>query len=308
MDRYWPQLEWVNNHRRLVVTCLILLVFCLVLIRLFMLTPGLSTSADAWADLCRDVIDGIVTTVLVSAVVASFLWWLGPKPERIPPGAELPPDEIGRALQINAMATENWEYVGHTGRYVRSQVLPVLAGQAKIMGRQIPFRVVIIDPTSLSTARAYCAYRRASRSSPYSDAEWSLEHLQAELVATILVILLARSESPNVMASLGLVSNISVFRYDRSDGAIVVTQEDPQQPAFIYHRGSRFYDYYRKECELSWAQAREVDVHAVGEVSLNDPHSVALALRAIFGDRFERIEACIPEALAAAAARKSPYP
>lgn len=307
MDSYWPQVEWVNNHRRLVLTSLVLFVICLAVVRLFVLTPGLSSSSAAWAGLWRDLIDGVLSTVLVSAVVASFLWWMGPKPERIPPGAELAPDGIGRALQINAVTTESWEYVGHTGRYFRSQILPQLGEQAKALGRTIPARVVIIDPTSRSTGTAYCAYRKASRSTPYNDADWSLATLQSELVGTILAILVARAQSPNVIVSLGVVSNISVFRYDRSDRAIVVTQEDPQQPAFIYPRGSRFYDYYRKECDLAWAQARILDLRAAPPVDLSDPASARTALQALFGDRSDRIEKSVPKAITAALALKSPY-
>jgi hypothetical protein len=53
----------------------------------------------------------------------------------------------------------------------------------------------------------------------------------------------------------------------------------------------------------SWAQAREEDVHVVGHASLKYPQSEMLTFRAIFGDRFECNQACIPEAIVAAAAR-----
>ncbi|MDK2745692.1 MAG: hypothetical protein KYX67_00020 [Brevundimonas sp.] len=306
MQSIWPRAEWVNNHRRAVLAGVLLFVVALVLARYIWLTP-LSGSRQAWIELGQDVIDGIVSSVLISGVIAAFLWWMGPRPERIPPGSELPPDSIGGALTAAALATETWEYVGHTGRDFRSRIIPLLVRRIPILGHPLPVRVNIIDPAEEAAARAYCTYRRSSRSASLRPNEWTPRHLRVELLATIILILDAAARYPQLSFQLGLAVRISVFRYDRSDNVIVVTQEDPQQPAFLYPRGSRFYDYYRRECDLAWAQARPINIAHLPEASLAAPETIEAALRTLFGDRFDRVADCLEDAIKTARANQPPY-
>ena len=115
--------EWMLAHRRLVVTVLILGFLILIGVR-FLLFPTHTPSGDIdWEALVRNILDGLIATVVVSFVVAVTLWWTKPPLERIPPGFEILPDQISKSLERAALESDEWEYVGHTGRYVRNREL-----------------------------------------------------------------------------------------------------------------------------------------------------------------------------------------
>lgn len=156
--------EWALRHKRLVVT-VILLLFILILIARHIVFPSLNDLGEVdWATTIRAVLDALISAIVVSFFVSFTLWWVSPPSQRIPPGYELPAIEISKNLRAHAANTDEWEYVGHTARYVRTKILPLVIDQSRRENSPCRLRVIILDPNIDTLCKAYADYRNRSRS------------------------------------------------------------------------------------------------------------------------------------------------
>ena len=299
--------EWIASNRRLSLTILTLSVLGLITIRFTWLANRDSLGHLDSDALFRDIIDGLLGTVFVSAIISTVLWWISPPTDVIPSGFQIFPREISGRLETSARDTEEWEYSGHTGRYIRSRILPILDRAATQGNKRIRLRAVITDPRDQAACDYYVAYRRQARSTEFFDDDWSLETIRVELLATIIAIIRLANLNRNIEADIGLRKTISLIRIDRSSDRVITTLEDPQEPAFDYPKGSRFYDYMRRQCAMDWDQCDHLDLSSLNSncnwEDVSGVHArLSLILRTDFFDRD-----IVSKALSIFKAGRSPY-
>ena len=249
--------EWVKAHRRAAVFLVSAAVFALTFVRVFILADRMDDGSVALEPVLRGVVDSLLATIFVSFVVAAFLWWLRSPLSRAHVGGEIFPDTIGRTLEAAASSCDEWEYIGHTGRYVRARILPILERRSVSENLPITIRFILINPFNAELCEQYAEYRTSSRSSSLTSQQWSGSMVRRELLTTMLRLIQSKAMYPRLQLFVGLSARFSLWRYDRSEHQVVVTQEDPQQPAYRYIRGSRFYTYFRHEGELAWQQSKK---------------------------------------------------
>lgn len=307
MDERATVSEWIAAHRRAVLTAAAILLAILVFARFsWLLERNANGNPEVFAVL-RGQIDGLISTIVVSGTLATFFWWFKPPSNRLPTGGEIFPDEISSRLRKAAAEADEWEYVGHTARFVRAAVLPALVQRSKLQGANIKIRAVILDPTCSETCQRYAEYRNRSRSSSIAPSAWTKETVQTELLATIICFLQAKASNPQLYVDIGVTETFSLWRYDRSDKQIIATQEDPQQPAYQYQRGSRFYSYHRQECELTWLQCHQLAINPPVSQSVLDEAEVTQLISRILGRRAKQVEAYVPRAYAISLDPVAPY-
>lgn len=305
MDNLINPSEWVAAHRRAVLATIVLILTIVVAVRLFVLAEQAHAGEFAYAPFFRNLLDSLLATIFVSACIAGLLWWLRSPLSRTPASGEIFPDTIGRTLEAAAAASDEWEYVGHTGVYVRSKILPILEARSKSQSVAITIRFIIMDPFNRELCERYAEYRTRSRSSTISPRTWTGLSVQSDLIATVIRLIRAKAAYPSLTIHLGLSPSFSVWRYDKSEREVVMTQEDPQQPAYRYLRGSRFFSYCRQEGELAWDQADQHQISVRGsERALTDSEMRAVLLK-MFGRKMRKIEEAT--ALALASSRMTPY-
>jgi hypothetical protein len=307
MDNLVNPPEWVAAHRRAVLTTIVLSLTILVAVRLFVLPEQALVDEFAYAPFFRNLIDSLLATVFVSICIAGLLGWLGSPLSRTPAGGEIFPDTIGRTLEATAAVSDEWEYVGHTGLYVRSKILPILEARSKSQSVPIAIRFIIMNPFNDPLCERYAQYRTRSRSSTISPQTWTGLSVQSDLIATIIRLIQAKATYPSLTIHLGLSPSFSVWRYDKSESEVVMTQEDPQQPAYRYLRGSRFFSYCRQEGELAWDQADQHQISVRGSgAELSDSEVLGVLLK-MFGRDMKKVEEATALALDLARSRKTPY-
>ncbi|MEM1078938.1 MAG: hypothetical protein AAGI09_10460 [Pseudomonadota bacterium] len=86
----------------------------------------------------------------------------------------------------------------------------------------------------------------------------------------------------------------------------MVTQEDPQEPAYSYPRGSRFFDYYKRENQLIWEQCELLDIGNLGSDATEMGDGLKARLVEFLGDDADGA-ATVEKSLAILAKGKSPY-
>lgn len=304
----------IGAHRRAVLLSVALLLALAIWLRLFMFVERVDGGINHDA-LIRASLDGLLSTVLVSAVIATFFWWVSAPAngQHAPAMGELFPDLISTRLERAAVIASQWDYVGHTGRYVRSRILPILGARSRREAKSITIRFVIIDPANVPLCAAYADYRGKSRSSPFSPRSWDAEGIQTELLTTIICLIQAKARFPDLEINLGLATNFGLWRFDRSNHMVVVTQEDPQQPAYRYEverseAETRFFNYHSRECDLAWQLARKIEkIEAPQSDQLSEPQIAALLQRLLGRATARQLAPFLPAAYEAAKAPASPY-
>ena len=307
MDEKSKLTEWVAAHRRYVMGAAAVFLIAILIIRFKYLLELGGNCEIAIAPLLRNQIVSLLSTIIVSGALATFFWWFRPPPSRLPAGGEIFPDTIGEHLRSAALEADEWEYVGHTARFVRASILPTLEKRAKSNGTQVKVRFVILDPTCGEVCEKYAQYRTLSRSSSIAPRPWTAEEVQVELLTSIICLIQAKAGQSNLDVHLAVTEQFTLWRFDRSDRQIIVTQEDPQQPAYRYLRGSRFYGYHRQECELIWSQAKVLPVHpTTGHGRLSQDEIVRL-LQKMFGRKLTHCETLIGKAYQMSEKPVAPY-
>ncbi|MEO1252189.1 MAG: hypothetical protein AAFW81_07580 [Pseudomonadota bacterium] len=270
--------EWLLKHRRMAVVITALAFLLLLVLRHFLFASYDVNGEYDWAANIRSVLDALIAAIVVSLFVSFALWWLRPPSDRIPPGFEIPAIEISRTLERSTAATDEWEYIGHTARYVRTRIIPDLVEHSNRENKPCRIRIVILDPDIATLCEQYANYRNRSRSNELFNSEWTCNKVRAELLASIIRILQSHTANNYVSCEIGLRAFLSQYRTDRTREIALVTQEDPQEPAYKYVRGSRFYEHIKRENELIWEQSRKLDLASVSAQTANDRLKLKAAL------------------------------
>lgn len=125
-------------------------------------------------------------------------------------------------------------------------------------------------------------------------------------MATVQRTVELNSENNQIRCEIRFRNFLSQFRYDVSNDQIMVTQEDPQEPAFSYPIGSRFFDYYKRENQLIWDQTPEFDIDTISPQAGDDDNATTERL-AKFMSKIDGGMSIVTSAVAALAKDKSPY-
>lgn len=239
-----------------------LLIILIILLRYFVLPYicGSSPECEQYEfDSFKSVVvilDNLLVTVLVTVGIGSLIFQLYP---RILYGSTfkiLQPLEIGRTLEKSMETTDIWKYKGGTGTYLKAVTLPKNAEYANKSRKYRDITLEILDPTNEDICRGYSDYRNAVSKAKKDNSTWNISRVRRELYATILTVIVLKSEVPLLRIKLGLASSYSSFRYDLSSHLVVITNEDPRFPAIKADKEHHFYGVYQEEIRMSFDQTK----------------------------------------------------
>ena len=243
-------------HRRAVVSCFIFGFLVIFILRVSVFPSQTENGQPDWPAFIRAALDTLLSTIIVTFVISVSLWWLKPPAERLPTAFEVFPRAISKKLKEVARDSEKWDYMGHTGRYVRNSIFPILIESSTSQGKHISIRMAILDPRDKNLCEIYANYRNSSRTGNRSENDWTVVDVQSELVVTTFKSLKIDQAADNrVKCEVRYRPFLSQFRFDGSTEQVMVTQEDQQEPAFQFFKGSRFFDHYQQEIEMIWGQS-----------------------------------------------------
>ena len=249
---------WIYHNRRLFLTVVGLCFTVALLTRGLVFYETNSRGEPDKLAMLRSILDNLLATIAVTTAVSIAVKWLrGPID---PTAAEqlVWPFQIDDALREGALRSREWYYLGHTGRFVRSQILPTLSNESHARNESKRIMVIILNPTNPEACRFYADYRNDSRSRNMRKEIWTEDTVRAELLATILCMIELQQANAKLDINVGLIEYTLLFRTDISSSMVLVTQEDSQEPAIRYSSESHFFRCYRRHCELAWKQSTQL--------------------------------------------------
>lgn len=148
-----------------------------------------------------------------------------------------------RELEFNKLTDtpQEWTFRGGSGRWFRSTAVPAVAAAAT---SPAPVRAILLDPRNEETCTAYARYRY--RSGWYDDHTITPRGIQAEILATILVLLDVRTRT-RVRPHAGLSQTYGPSRIDANGEHLILTTPDQDHPPLRVDRRHWFYDVMMDE-------------------------------------------------------------
>lgn len=179
--------------------------------------------------------------------------------------------QVGQNYAEARRQTEQWTFKGGTGTYLRAVTLKECVQNARREQRPLRMQLEIIDPTNDELCSAYARFRSSMASGPDGTGEtWTSERTRKESFATVLAACWYRERFNFLTIEIGLAKVMSTFRWDLSDHSVIMTQDDPSDPALMFAKGSPYYRAYSRELVASFRQARRVDIDKASELQLSD--------------------------------------
>jgi hypothetical protein len=235
----------------------------------YFLVPKLRGDAILQAgDLLDQVLEDMLAAVLVAGVLTALLSYFAPEPQMENAVEVVPADDRGPRLKQARAETRIWWFSGAMGRFTRTETLPAMAAACREDGRARSVVLQVIDPRDVELCGRYANLRSSLRSAKKTP--WSAEHVQQQVVATVIAAYAIAGQQNQLDLQVALRSTLSQQRYDVSDSVAIVTTEDDRRAALAYPVGSPFYDVIRDDLRLSLAQA-----HVLPSVSAG-PHELDL--------------------------------
>lgn len=222
-------------------------------------------------------------------------------------------EEVSQALADARRDTEVWTFKGGTGTFIRAVVLPECIQQARRDGRPLTVRLEIVDPTNDTACEHYAVFRRSLSDRPDGTGEiWTIDRTRKESLATILAACWYRQRYGLLAVEVGLSPTITTFRWELSSRSLIITQQDPREPALLIKRGWVYYDRYATELLTSLEQSHRLPIEQAakavplsGEPSVEETQKLFVALNiplpASFDDR------AVSDIIRKAVQAKNPY-
>lgn len=192
--------------------------------------------------------------------------------------------DISTAISHAHEDTEQWLFRGAMATYVRSVVLPMCLERAKEAHRGFRLRLEILDPRDERACATYVKlYQDLAADDSGPEHDWTVKGKQIELYATILAVCWHMNRSLDFVAEIGLTSLVSSLRWEASSKWFIITQREPQFPAFMIAREDPLYGLFLAELNGSFRQTHQLPLKPASRILVEDEPTVDEA-RAVFSE------------------------
>jgi hypothetical protein len=183
--------------------------------------------------------------------------------------------QVGQNYAEARRHTEQWTFKGGTGTYLRAVTLKECVENARREQRPLRMQLEIIDPTNDALCTEYARFRSSLAPGPDGTGEtWTFERTRKESFATVLAACWYRQRFNFLTIEIGLAKVMSTFRWDVSAHSVIMTQDDPSDPALMFAKGSPYYRAYSRELVASFRQTRRVDLDKASELQLSEEPTI----------------------------------
>ncbi len=258
------------------------LVTLLLVIRYFVLPRFEPSLAQGGLPLAAKLLEDVSATIIVTVLVAFFLWWITPSRVRNFGVEIVEPRELPRHF-AEALANSNeWRFVGGCGRYFRSAVLQEMTKRARQESTSKSVSAIILNPENDLLCELHARYRAGTKRGQ-KEGGWTKARVRQELLATIVIAKAVAKRQGLIDLDIFLSDHYSSFRVDISQRCAIETREDPTAPALRSESGSYYFVVLNDEYRIAREQAKPI-IKGKGEVecaAVTDLASLKLAIAAV---------------------------
>ena len=253
--------EHINtkHNRKIFILVILLLIIVIFSVQFYFIPIYYGDPLPEIKDILSNVFSGLFTTILTTFGIAGLIFYLTPPIMNRVEFNFVSPHIRANILKTAREDTVEWWFSGGLGRYTRTVTLPKLSLQAKNSNNHKSITLQIIDPSNTDLVNEYVAFRTSLKTGR-TDPWWNSDNIKAELYAFIISCHYWSKSEPLFNIRLGLKSSFSIFRIDMSSDFVIVTKEDPLEPALKFDQKTFLFDSYKQELIYSLKQSKEINV------------------------------------------------
>lgn len=250
-----------RQHRRIFIAATALTFILLATLRYYLTLAG-DVKVSVLQATSIAVVDNIISGLFASTLLGATLYYFRPRGGRESLMAQLEPKSIVPSFERALAESSGWIFRGNRGRYLRSKVLPHLAG------KQGAFSVeaILLNPSNIESCQRFANHKSVTlaRDEP---GPWDTERVQAEILAAATVCSWY-TRIPSLTISLYLENSFSPIRFDSNRHVSFLTVEDKRESCLFFRRGNFFHEWLQDDFAIAKLQAKRVDVPKVDRASL----------------------------------------
>jgi hypothetical protein len=247
-----------RRYRKFFYILSLLLLVVLLLVRYLLVPTWDPNISGNWAKALAQLTEGLTTSLIVTILIGSFLFFVTPAVMKIAKIEPVDPKTINDLLNAATATSTAWTLRGAMGRYTRAETLPAIIKRARFSGGRRRLRLMVLDPDNARACRGYAAFRNGVAYSSKAESPFTETTVRNQILATILAATKASLTESMIDIQIYLVPMWSVVRIDLSDEYAILTSEDPREPGLRVDRGSQFYGTYTRELDLVALQSRSL--------------------------------------------------
>lgn len=230
-----------------------------------------------------DVFNNLTALLISGTIGILFLYLLTPKIMSKAEIVKLEPRDLKNSLEEILKDADFYYYCGHTARWTRTVTLPKLYKDAWSKKITKEINITILDPNNAELLRYFISFGHGKREKGNTIND--TKDLKKELLSTILIGLVCDNKS-FIKVNLYLSSKVSLFRFDLSDKAAILTKPNPLDPALKVYSGTFFYQSYKEEIKITQDQSRKLNFD---KLMLSDTEITIERVKGIF----QELDLCI---------------
>ena len=169
---------------------------------------------------------------------------------------QIPGAAIADALAGILGNSSGWLFRGGSARYQRAAVLPHLA---KVTAIEVPYQILIVDPTNIPLCDAYAEYRRHARPPGTQLPDEDADAIRVEILATLYAAGWYRNNS-RIRPKVALINSYSPIRIDIGAEGAVLTVADRREPGLLIPKACPLYLALKDEIEQAAAVLPRVEI------------------------------------------------
>lgn len=202
-------------------------------------------------------INNLIALLGSSLIASGFIWFVTPSGLDSNDVNVISSHDIKYFLNSMLNRTERFSYYGHTARWNRAVTFPKILEQAKDLRVTKHIELTIIDPDDVSACNLYASLGHGERKKGREIQ--SATDVRVELLKTFLCCL-EINKSPFIEISLFLTDRVSIFRFDISDNALMLTKPYQGDPALYFPKNTFFYSSYKEEFNVAKQQCKKINL------------------------------------------------
>jgi len=153
-----------------------------------------------------------------------------------------------------------WYFTGGIGRYTRDITLKKIDEISRTNNQHIRLNIAILNPSKNRICEDYAKYRRNLNSSKSNHFSWDYNNVKLEVLTTIIILAIYKSNNDLLDIDLRLKNNFSTLRLDINNSEIFITKEDKREASIYAKKDSFIYRTYLEDFNQSFKFLQKIDL------------------------------------------------
>jgi uncharacterized protein YggL (DUF469 family) len=223
------------------------------------------------------ILESLAAAFITTLLIGGFIYYVAPTFDPKKGASFLGSHEFNDHFIENLKATNEWNFRGGFGRYLRTKILPTLNDIASNDRTPITIKAQILNPKNIKLCQLHADLRN-SVANIDKKKDWSANDVKENLYSTIIACAIFKRNNSFMDVSVYLNDFFSTDRIDICSNFGLITKEDRKIPGLKFGKGSVHYNAYKGDLSVTQQQSNVVGdltiIYTIGQLTPENIKSI----------------------------------